>query len=223
MTNHRAGTIALETLVAYVDSELDSEEMARVAAALATDADSQRIVRALCETGTMAADAYNDILTAPVPARLVAAATGGHSSADLSNRSLPIRRAATNDNWRKWAMSAAAAVAMLILGFSGGRWVADRDPGADLAPAGASATGGLDDPAALGALHALLADAPEAGRSQAYADGTLVLGPSFELAGGRICWQFHREPADGTAIEGLACPDDGSVAVLMLGPRDEMP
>lgn len=215
MIRNRDGALNVETLVAYVDDALSPDDRALVAASLATDAEASRTVDALQRTGTLAAQAYDDVLAAPIPDRLVGAATG-RSGIPSSERS-PTNSVAQNDNGRRMAAAAAFALLMLAAGFIGGRWSAGPDDGPDLQPAGVTADG-IEDPAALGALHAILTDAPAAGRAAAYEGGAAVLDAPLELVDGDICWQFTLAPAALTPLRGIACPaQDGGWTVMSRG------
>lgn len=215
MIRNRDGTLNVETLVAYADGALSAEDRARVAASLATDAEASHTVDALQRTGTLAAHAYDDVLAAPIPDRLVAAATGrSHSS---STDHVATGSVARNDNWRRMAAAAVIALLMLAAGFAGGRWSAGPGVGPDLQPAGVSGDG-IDDPAALGALHALLTDAPASGRMIAYESGAVGLEAPLNLVDGAVCWQFTVTPAAMAPMRGIACPaPEGGWMVMNRG------
>lgn len=211
MIRNRDGTLNIETLVAYADDALPVDDRSRVASALATDPEAANTVDALHRTGTLAAHAFDDVLVAPLPDRLVAAATGRSAAASRDHGARPPAR---NDNWRRIAAAASAALLMLAVGFAGGRWGAGSDEGPDLQPAGVTADG-IEDPAALGALHALLTDAPDSGRAAAYDGGAAVLDAPLELVDGAVCWQFTLTPAAVAPLRGIACPAADGGWILM--------
>jgi anti-sigma factor RsiW len=215
MIRNRDGTLNVETLVAFVDGALSVDDRSRVASALATDPEAASTVDALHRTGALAADAYDDVLAMPIPDRLVAAAMGRSHASSRDNVSIaPVAR---NDNGRRIAVAAVIAFLMLAAGFAGGRWSAGPDAGPDLQPAGVTADG-IEDPAALGALHALLTDAPASGRAAAYDGGAAVLDAPLELVDGAVCWQFTLTPAAMAPLRGIACPaSDGGWTVMSRG------
>jgi len=222
MTDKDSGSIEIETLVAYADGTLDADETARVGEMLATDRGSERLVAALRRTGAMAATAYDDVLEAPVPPHLVAAASGNVAGTVKTNPVDMSGGRATNDNRRRWALTAAAAMLALIVGFGVGRWTIDSGRAPDLMPAGTNAQDAIEDPALLGALSSLLADDPASGRSRSFADGTISLLAPFERADGSVCWQFRRAGDAVAAVDGIACPaGGGSYVVHTLSDRDK--
>ena len=81
MIRNHDGTLNVEMLVAYADDALPPDDRSRVAASLATDAEAAHTVDALQRTGTLAARAYDDVLAATIPDRLIAAATGRSEAA----------------------------------------------------------------------------------------------------------------------------------------------
>jgi anti-sigma factor RsiW len=215
MIRNRDGTLNVETLVAYADDALSREDRSRIAASLAMDAEAAHTVDALQRTGTLAVHAYDDVLAAPIPDRLIAAATG--RSPMSSTDRIATGSSAHNDNWRRIAAAAVVALVMLAAGFAGGRWSVGPEAGPDLQPAGVSADG-IEDPAALGALHALLTDGPVAGRAISYDGGAAVLDAPLELVDGDVCWQFTMKPAATAAMRGIACPvPEGGWTVMSRG------
>lgn len=203
MIRSRDGSLNVETLVAYADEALSAEDRSQVAAALTADAEAARTVEALQRTASLAEHAYEDVLAAPIPDRLVAAATG-RSQASSTGRAVT-RPVARNDNLRRIAAASVVALLMLAAGFAGGRWSAGPEVGPDLQPAGTT-EGGVEDPAALGALHALLTDAPASGRTILYKGGAAVLDAPLNLVDGDVCWQFTLTPAAMAPMRGIACP-----------------
>jgi len=203
MIRNRDGTLNVETLVAYADDALAPDDRSRVMASLASDAEAAHTVDALQRTGTLAAQAYDDVLAAPIPDRLVAAATG-HVAVPAPVRSAG-KPGAQNDNWRRIAAAASVALLILAAGFAGGRWSAGPDGDPDFRPAGVTGDG-TDDPAALGALHEVLTDEPVSGRSVSYEGGTATLEAPLELVDGDVCWQFTLMPTAAAPTRGIACP-----------------
>jgi len=215
MIRNRDGTLNVETLVAYADDALSTEDRSRIAASLAMDAEAAHTVDALQRTGTLAGRAYDDVLAAPIPDRLIAAATG-RSQASSSDR-IAAGSVPQNDNWRRIAAAAVVALLMVAAGFAGGRWSVGLEANPDLQPAGVGADG-IEDPAALGALYTLLIDGPAPGRATAYAGGAAVLDAPLELVDGDVCWQFTLTPTAMTAMRGIVCPvSEGGWTVMSRG------
>jgi anti-sigma factor RsiW len=65
-----------DTLVAYLDGELDAAERQHVEAWLAADAEARDRLAGLAQSATLVRSAYADIVNEPVPERLIAAARG---------------------------------------------------------------------------------------------------------------------------------------------------
>lgn len=115
-----------EALVAYLDGELGDTERAQVAAWLAADPAARERMAALSQGAELARSAYADILDAPVPERLIAAARGTAPSGmpagqDAEIVVLPRPRAAARPPTRRWGLGIAAAAALcgVLLGGSG--------------------------------------------------------------------------------------------------------
>src|SRR5436305_812460 len=80
-----------ETLVAYLDGELDGAERQHVEAWLAADDAARDRLTGLAQSADLLRSAYGDIVNAPVPERLIAAALGLSSSRAGRRRNLSIR------------------------------------------------------------------------------------------------------------------------------------
>jgi surface antigen len=105
--------IDLETLVSYVDGQLEERETRRVEAVLARDAEARESVRGLRESAEVLRSAFNEALNEPLPARVLESI--GRAAAD---------RAA--GRWHpSWPVALAASLAMLIVGFGGGALLVD--------------------------------------------------------------------------------------------------
>ena len=105
--------IDLETLVSYVDGQLDERETGRVEAALAQDAEARETVRGLRESAELLRSAFNEPLIAPVPTRVL----------ESINRAA-VDRTAGGRHW-SWPAALAASLAMLFVGFGGGLMMVD--------------------------------------------------------------------------------------------------
>jgi hypothetical protein len=112
-----------ETLMAYVDGELDPRRAAEVEALLAEDAEARATMQILRNSAALVRGAFDPILREPVPARLLAAvnapALGKVSDIRLARRSA-LARIFPQTAWAR-----AAAVALLVgagAGYLTARW-----------------------------------------------------------------------------------------------------
>jgi hypothetical protein len=181
-------TISEDTLLAYVDGELDAAAREEVEAAIA--ADPQLAQRVQQEQGLrdMLRAAYDPALAEPMPARLLAAARGAPPAAkvvDLAAERASRKAAATPTRawvggWPQWGAMAACLVVGVFVGRS-----------ALIAPAGdAVATRGGPMVARGELASAQSADAP------------VQIGLSFVSRGDEYCRTFLLR--QGSAA-GLAC------------------
>lgn len=175
-----------QVLMAYADGELAPAEAARVEAALADDPAAAQVVAAHRALRARVGAAFADVLTEPVPSRLVQAAAGAvHARPEDFNAS-----GAKRPRWssREWLAMAAS----LVLGAALGLLVLPRDRGAgtdNLVDAGFVARNAL--------AHALDEQLSGAGAGQ------VQVGLSFRAVDGRYCRVFRlHEPRD---LAGLAC------------------
>ncbi len=115
-----------ETLVAYLDGELDSAARREVDAWLEKDAAARDRMIALAASASLVRGAFADILNEPVPERLIAAARGHGAGAAEGPHDAEIivlkRRATGAAPARGWGMGFAAAAALfgLVVGGTGG-------------------------------------------------------------------------------------------------------
>lgn len=101
-----------ETLMAYVDGQLDRQRAAEVEALLAEDAEARATVHMFQDSAAKVRQAFDDILREPVPARLLAAV-----NAPAAGKVSDVRLARRRSRWRFFPQTAwaqAAAVALLI-------------------------------------------------------------------------------------------------------------
>jgi anti-sigma factor RsiW len=115
-----------ETLVAYLDGELDGAERQHVEAWLAADTEARDRLAGLAQSSDLVRSAYGDIVNEPVPERLIAAARGqtGSTARQQDAEILVLRRP-----WRpmvtvpagRWGIGIAAAAGLfgLVLGGAG--------------------------------------------------------------------------------------------------------
>ena len=116
-----------DTLVAYLDGELDSAERQHVEAWLAADAAARDRLAGLAQSATLVRSAYADIVNEPVPERLIAAARGESGGAASMAHEAEIlvlkrpQRAIVSMPAGRWGIGVAAAAGLfgLVLGGAG--------------------------------------------------------------------------------------------------------
>ena len=128
-----------ETLVAFVDGELDDETTAAVASAIESDPEMAARVRMFGDSAVIVRAAFTGVVDEPVPDRLIQAARGPQAS--LGDNVVPLRRRG-GMTLRHWlALPIAASVAALAIGLGAGYW-AGKGPmvrnGAEQAAVGAN-------------------------------------------------------------------------------------
>lgn len=198
-----------ETLMAYVDQQLDAETRAALEAAMTTDIDLARRVERHAALAAHIRSAFEPVLDEPVPLRLQQAVAvnasddnTAHASADIidfSQRRKPLRRHLPGRwSWPQWG----AVAASLVVGVMAGRFGIFRQEVAPFATVGGQfvARGGLE--------HALSAQL-----ASAQSDTVPVrIGISFVAQSGEYCRTFML--AGGNA--GLACKADDVWHVRVL-------
>jgi anti-sigma factor RsiW len=116
-----------DTLVAYLDGELDAAERQHVEAWLAADAEARDRLAGLAQSATLVRSAYADIVNEPVPERLIAAARGESGGAASMAHEAEIlvlkrpQRAIVSMPAGRWGIGIAAAAGLfgLVLGGAG--------------------------------------------------------------------------------------------------------
>jgi hypothetical protein len=175
-----------ETVMAYVDDELDAATRAAVAAAAAADPQlAQRIARAQALRARLRA-AFEPVLAEPVPPRLLESLEAAPARRVVPLRSRP--RPARQWSWPQWAALAAGLVVGAVLGpqLLGGR-------GADLM----LRDGQLQASGALArALDTQLASTQSAA-------APVSIGVSFLAKDGDYCRSFTLQAPQ--ALAGVAC------------------
>jgi anti-sigma factor RsiW len=113
-----------ETLIAYLDGELDDERRLEVEAAIDADAATRERANELVRAAQRLRAAFDPVLHETVPERLVAAARGaeGNPPADLAAAR---RRRFGAKRWVQWA--AAAGIAGLVIGGGLGYFAGEPD------------------------------------------------------------------------------------------------
>jgi hypothetical protein len=188
-----------DTLMAYVDGELEEDKRAAVAQAVATDPEvarrvaEQRLLRASLQT------AFSGVLDEPVPEHLVRAARtapAGDAHPDTV-ADLASKRAAKRLRLRRVLPQWGAIAASLVLGvLIGERFLGSGEEGFFVTQRGQLLAHG----ALARALTAQLAS------SQA-ANANVQIGVSFRAHSGEYCRTFSlsRDGGNGSALAGLAC------------------
>jgi len=116
-----------EMLVAYLDDELDGAERRHVDAWLEADPAVRDRLAGLAQSAELVRGAYADIVNEPVPARLIAAASGETAVAQAAPQEAEIlvlkrpSRAATPPPYRRWQLGLGAAAGLfgIVLGGAG--------------------------------------------------------------------------------------------------------
>ncbi len=210
-------------LVAYVDNELESAQMAAVEEIIREDPEARAIVAVLRRSGAAVNAAFARPLDEPVPARLLAAV--GAETAAIEGDVVPLR-IRQRLGIRATAMALAASLAALAIGFGAGYWQAAPGDGIRLA---GSAADGAESGEYEAALYQALEDS-NPGTQVSYvvdaADGrrgaVTIVGPVTAGLSGQ-CLEFRREwrdASDTLVSRGLACRSDtGEWSVLSMPPK----
>ena len=196
-----------ETLMAYVDGELDPRRAAEVEALLAEDAEARATVQMFRDSAALVRGAFDPILREPVPERLLAAvnapATGKVRDIRSARRGTPSRFLPQTT----WARAAAVA---LLVGAGAGYLTAQWQPA------------GLDPTARLAVSDALLNEALETtGSGVAFARRDADTGLAREIlplltfrdANQRYCREFEstlKAPEGQQVSYGVACRERGA-------------
>ncbi|BBK30045.1 anti-sigma factor RsiW [Stella humosa] len=151
-----------ETLVAFVDGELDDATAREVARAVESDADLAARARIFRDSAVVVRAAFAGVIDEQVPDRLLLAARGV-GAAETANV-VPFRRRSVVSRWI--ALPLAASVAALMIGASAGYW-AGRSPVAPPVTEMAAASGLVDNLAGYYDLYTMTGVEPE---QMAFAD-----------------------------------------------------
>jgi len=192
-----------ETLIAYLDGELDAAARAEAERAIAADPALAERVRQQQALRARLEAAYAPVLDEPVPARLLAAARGEPAPGKVFDfaAAREARQPRRGWQWPEWG----AIAASLAAGVIGGQLLLGADD-----PLRSTRDGSLVAHGALArALSAQLASAPPAG-------GEVQIGVSFVNRSGRYCRSFVL--ARDAALAGLACRDGNDWALQLLAP-----
>ncbi len=195
-----------ETLMAYVDGELDPGRAAEIEALLAEDAEARATVHMFRESAALARGAFDPILREPVPERLLAA-VNAPATGKVSDRLVRRRSLARFLPQTAWARAATVA---LLVGAGAGYLTARWGPGA-LEPAVWVTNA---DPLLNEALETTASGAVFARREPDSQIGREILPLlTFRDAEGWFCREFESSfvVADDRQISyGVACREQGT-------------
>ena len=202
-----------ETLMAFVDGELDAGECRRVEQALERDPSLRDRLQAFERTGRGLGDLYAQPLNEPVPAHLLELVRGAElreREPGLLERLSDRLRASLADLAMPqpgWA-SAAAAAGVFAIGLSMGLWLQDRPSGPS---ADRYALLGIEDNHlwARGALQDAL-EGVASGSSKSWVvgsngEGTVVPVLTFKDKTGRFCREYAVAGTPEASAIGIAC------------------
>lgn len=194
-----AGTLEDEAVMEAIENAINADpELAERVEALAREDDTAKAVRT----------AFAPVLAAPVPERLVDAASPREAERQKSAMNaaslgdLPEPANDTGGSWR-WPQFAAMAASLAVGVLVGGPLLTGAGPGGDMG-GGALVLTGTDSAALSPDLAAMLDSAPsgEAVELGGQGSGTVVL--TFRNADGQLCRQFRLDGPAATS-DALAC------------------
>jgi anti-sigma factor RsiW len=204
-------TYSDETVMRYVDGELDDTASADIEAALATDAQLAGRVALFAETRRAAQDAMRPALEEPVPPQLrnaiEAMAAKAVAGRDAPTSSMPPQKSAGRrllvpaNDWVR--VAAAACVAAIFGGIAG--YLAGGNP----APTGLSVAD-VD----RAELAAALLSVPSGGESALAVGGSRFKAiASFRDQNEALCREFEIDLPDRSAVTSVACRKGNDWAV----------
>jgi hypothetical protein len=186
-----------ETLMAYVDGEVDARLRAEIDTAIANDPALARRVEHQRALRAKVTGAFANVLDQPLPDRLMRAARGAAAAESSTNRgnvlqfpARPSRPPAAPWRAREWA---AMAASLLLGAFISWKVIVPEEGGPIMA--------GRDSLVAHGALARAL-DAQLASEQQG--DEAVLIGLTFRAKDGNYCRSFELH---ATRTAGLACHD----------------
>ncbi len=218
-----------ETLMAFVDNELDRETREKIEAALATDDDLMARLAVFSETRALAKDALEPLLNEPVPDALQATveamvaadkseAPSDPDSAEAVVSFLEHKLRKKKRQSPSWALPLAASIALFV-GIGSGYLIGSG--GNPSAPANTTLLSGLSHPTVLDQLNSLpsgaeidLAGGQERVRAIA----------SFQDSAGTFCREFEYDQVKTATAVAVACHQDNVWSVsfaVLTGPTDD--
>jgi len=192
-------SISDETVMRYVDGELDAAACAEIEAALASDPDLGARIELFAVTRRTARDAMRPLLDEPVPpalhaavAAMVADATSGTAARTSITRDRPASILSPANDWR-WR-AAAACIALVVGGAAG--YVAGSKQGPE----------GLEIAAVDGnAVASALGSVPTGGESALPDDVRFRAVSSFRDRDATLCREFELNLAKSGVVTAVAC------------------
>lgn len=186
-------------LVAYVDNQLEPDQMAAVEATLRDDPEARAIVAVLRRSADAVRTAYDQPLHEPVPERLLAAI--GTAEPAAATNVVPLRRPSSLPS-RQMLMALAASVVALAVGFGTGFMQGKSDAGFTVA--------GKTPERFEVALRRVL-DQDQPGAQLSYEDDATGAVETVTIVGkvangvSDDCREFRHDSAGATVSRGLAC------------------
>jgi hypothetical protein len=191
-----------ETLMAYVDGEVDADTRRRIEAAMAQDPTlAERVARHRALRTDLGA-AFGGVLDEPVPSRLLDAAnSSGPRSATITDLNAARAAKTGTPNKRSWSWPEWTAIAAsLLIGVFAGRSAMQSEQSEIFA---ANASGIV--------ASGYLSDALDEHLSGTSTDTAVRIGLSFRSKGGNYCRSFT---ASGST--GFACREDDAWRIRAL-------
>jgi hypothetical protein len=189
-----------ETLMAYVDGELDGPAREQVEIALAADPEAARRVAAQRALRSTLRAGFDPVLNAPVPARLVSLVRSA-ARPPTSGKVLPFRaKPAARPPWMQWGSLAASFVlGGLVWYFASRQYLAGPF---------------TEQHGVIVASGSLARALSEQLASQQDASAAVQIGVSFRSKSGEYCRTFRLQGSSGTA--GLTCREPAGWRVDVL-------
>lgn len=189
-----------ETVMRYVDGELDDETSALVEAALANDPDLSRRVELFAETRLAAQDAMRPMLDEPVPDALKGAIEAMVAKAKTEPDRPPVQigngRARLFSPANDWVRLAAAASVAAVLGLAAGNMLNGQNESEGLQIADVDRQ----------ALSTALRSIPAGSETTLVGDTTRFKAiASFHDSEQNLCREFELDIADRSTLVSVAC------------------
>lgn len=196
-------TFSDETLMAYIDGELEAEARAAVERAIAADPVLARRIERERRLRSVLRSAYDGVLEEHVPERLISAARNAHPPRDSANV-IALRRPNAARPERRALRGWTAIAASLLVGAVGGQLLMRQFQ-----------SGALSERSGKLLAHGELAAALTTQLAADHAPGAAVqVGISFISKTGEYCRTFTLEAQ--STLAGLACRESGGWQIQAL-------
>lgn len=211
-------TFSDETLMTYVDGELDASTSAALEAAIAKDPELAARAKRQRQLRLAVCAAFEPVLQEPVPQRLLDAVRGTATPQGNDATTIRVARAAWSPRpwtWFEWGAMAASILFGLFIGTAFLDRLRYRAPVAGIAADLVADHGQLLAAGTLGrALTEQLASAQAS-------DVPVRIGLTFVSTAGELCRTFtFQRGADVVGLAGLACKGGGKWRVQVIAPGD---